>query len=109
MLEGAVVPYFKVIFQRLPGVTEDNYENLQSGYPVSLPRVQACTITISVLSYLVGSPSERFPRGFPISILYAFLVFHILATCPANRSLLDLIRLYGLVVLHKSPSISLCT
>jgi hypothetical protein len=41
----------------------------------------------------LGLPSGLLPSGFPIKILYAFLFSPIRATCPAHRTLLDLIIL----------------
>jgi hypothetical protein len=39
----------------------------------------------------LGLPSGLFPYGFPVSVLYAFLLPPITATCPAHLILLDLI------------------
>jgi hypothetical protein len=39
----AVVVYFRVPFCHLHGVTEENYENRQSRYPVSGPRFEPVT------------------------------------------------------------------
>jgi hypothetical protein len=39
----------------------------------------------------IDLPSGLFLSGFPINILYAFLIYPIHATCPAHLILLDLI------------------
>ena len=46
---------------------------------------------IVILSTAKSSSGVLFPSGFPIKILYAFLFFSILATCPAHSILHDLI------------------
>jgi hypothetical protein len=41
----------------------------------------------------LGLPSDLFPSGFPINILYAVLFSPVRATCPVYLILLDLIIL----------------
>jgi len=60
-------------------------------------------ISILILSYhlRLGLPNDLFPSGFPTTILYAFFVSSMRATCTVHLILLDLITLvvalgYGL-------------
>jgi hypothetical protein len=57
-------------------------------HPISL----RC-ILITSTNLCLGLPSGLFHSRFPSNILYAFLFFHIRATCPAHLILLDLITL----------------
>jgi hypothetical protein len=63
------------------------------------PTLPLRSILILFIHLRLGLPSGLFPSGFRTSILYAFLVSLIHATCPAHLILFDLIR-FWIILFH---------
>ena len=72
------------------------------------PTSWRCTLILSS-QLCLGLPSDLFPSGFPTKTLYAPLLSHICATCPAHLILLDFLTRTILGEEHRSLSSSLCS
>jgi len=73
-------------------------------YPISLR-----SILILVFHLRLSLPNCLFPSGSPTKILYSFLISPMLATCPAQLILLDLIIIMIFSQAYNLWSSSLCS
>jgi hypothetical protein len=77
-----------------------SHEPSTGPYPEPEQSIPSRSHPISLRSTLIlfthprlGLPSDLFPSDFPTTIIYAFLLFHIRAPCPAHLFLLNMIIL----------------